>query len=118
MYMCKHFNIATVCICLFMTISEVCNFSNIAHMMKVIGMYLVFLIQVIKMIDEGVRLPQPGCPRATYTIMIKCWLVSLLRRYCDTSYHKLRLLGHFFQCNNGDAIPLLVVDCIVLLYHT
>ena len=39
-----------------------------------IYMYHVVPLQAISMLDSGVRLPPPpGCPRAIYALMIKCW---------------------------------------------
>ena len=41
-------------------------------------MYNYILIQALKKVDAGYRLPPPpGCPRAIYRVMIKCWYVFI-----------------------------------------
>ena len=38
---------------------------------------IVSLLQAIKLVDAGYRLPPPpGCPRAIYEFMIECWWVT------------------------------------------
>lgn len=41
-------------------------------------------MQVIEKIDSGYRLPpSPGCPRAMYRMMIKCWYASSVMFLCN-----------------------------------
>ena len=36
--------------------------------------YIVLLLKAIEEVDRGYRLPPPpGCSRAIYTVMIRCW---------------------------------------------
>ena len=36
----------------------------------------MFSLQLLERVGEGYRLPPPpGCPRAVYMVMTKCWLV-------------------------------------------
>ena len=36
--------------------------------------YIVLLLKVIEEVERGYRLPPPpGCSRAIYTVMIRCW---------------------------------------------
>ena len=37
----------------------------------------LFYLKAVEKIDSGYRLPPPpGCPRAMYRVMMKCWYVN------------------------------------------
>lgn len=54
----------------------------------------VFQLQTIKAVDAGKRMPPPpGCPRAVYQLMMKCWYVGLIKKQC----HIILFFSHPFS---------------------
>ena len=45
-----------------------------SYMTTYIVRFVCILFQVVRMVDDGYRLPPPpGCPREIYHLMIQCW---------------------------------------------
>ena len=67
--------------------------------------YYAYIQQTLEKIDSGYRLPPPpGCPRAMYRMMMKCWYVHM-----------------FINCNNycflATNVCKLVIYCLVFYRH-
>ncbi len=55
---------------------ENCSNSEVymLHYCITILVFITIILQAIRMVDKGVRLPPPpGCPREMYKLMLECW---------------------------------------------
>ena len=66
---------------------------------------LMYINQTIEKIDSGYRLPPPpGCSRAMYRMMMKCWyVISYCNMYCYCSYINTYVMFTVL-CSTGNLI--------------
>lgn len=58
------------------------SYKSYLAVMIVIVMHVLLIVQYIKLVDSGYRLPSPpGCPRSVYEIMINCWYARLIDKF-------------------------------------
>ena len=86
------------------------NRYDIRYFQYLLVILLILLVQCIRLVDSGYRLPAPsGCPKTIYEIMINCWYVISVYAQYESS------------CIYITGILLLLVDLYLMIssqcYH-